>query len=331
MARPKVFVTRRLPAPGLDRMRDIADVEVWQDELPPPENILLEKVPGVHGLVCLLTDRIDARVFEAGRERLQVVSQFAVGVDNIDLNRATSLGIPIGHTPGALTDATADFTWALLMAAARRVVEGDHFVRSGRWRTWGPELLLGPDVAGATLGIVGLGRIGEAVAQRAVGFGMELLYTDHNRRLDLERRLAIQPVELDQLLDQSDFVSLHAPLNQETYHLIGPEQLRRMKPSAVLINCARGAMVDPDALVAALKKGEIAFAALDVTDPEPLPLDSPLLQLDNIVLAPHMASASITARSRMAIMAAENLAAGLRGDRLPYCANPQVYATHASA
>lgn len=331
MARPKVFVTRRLPPPGLDRMRAIADVEVWHDDLPPTENVLLEKIPGLDGLVCLLTDRIDARVFEAGRGRLRVVSQFAVGVDNIDLDQATSLGIPIGHTPGALTDATADFTWALLMAAARRVVEGDRFVRSGRWRTWGPELLLGPDVAGATLGIVGLGRIGEAVAQRAVGFGMELLYTDPDRRPKLEQRLGIQPVGLDQLLDRSDFVSLHAPLNQETYHLIGPQQLQRMKPSAVLINCARGAIVNPDALATALKEGEIAFAALDVTDPEPMPLDSPLLQLDNIILTPHMASASITARSRMAIMAAENLAAGLRGERLPHCANPQVYSQHASA
>ncbi len=323
--KPRVFITRRIPEAGLDLLRRETQAEIWPEELPPPYEVLLEKVHGLQGLLCLLTDRIDAALMEAAGGSLKVISQMAVGYDNIDVPAATARRIPVGHTPGVLTEATADFTWALLMAAARRVVEADRFVRAGRWKTWGPTLLMGPDVAGATLGIVGLGRIGQAVARRAQGFAMRVLYHDRERRPDAEEALGITFSAFEDLLRESDFITLHTWLDERTYHLIGEPQLRLMKPSAVLINAARGAIVDPQALYRALSEGWIAYAALDVTEPEPLPPDSPLLELDNLVLAPHIASASVGARRRMATMAAENLLAGLRGERLPHCVNPQVY------
>jgi len=324
-AKPKVLVTRQIPSVGLEMMREVAEMEVWPQELPPPYETLLERARGKAGLVTLLTDRVDAQLMDAAGEGLVVISQFAVGVDNIDLAEATRRGVPVGHTPGALTEATADFTWALLLAAARRVLEGDRFVREGRWKTWGPQLLLGVDVYGATLGIIGLGRIGAAVARRARGFAMQVLYHDRRRKPDLERQLGVKWVSFSDLLRRSDFISLHTPLNDSTYHLIGAEELAQMKPQAILINCARGGVLDPQALYQALKEGRIRAAALDVTEPEPLPADSPLLDLPNLIIAPHMASASKQARDAMARMAAENLIAGLRGERLPYCANPEVY------
>jgi lactate dehydrogenase-like 2-hydroxyacid dehydrogenase len=276
------------------------------------------------GLLCLLTESIDAALIARG-ERLRVISQLAVGVDNIDLKAATARGIPVGHTPGVLTEATADMTFALLMSAARRIPEGVDDVRAGRWLTWEPMALLGADVWGATLGIVGLGRIGTAVALRAQGFRMRILYYDAVRSPAKEAELGLEYAPLDTLLAEADFVSLHCPLIPATHHLIDEEALRRMKPAAILVNAARGPVVDTDGLVQALQEGWIRGAALDVTDPEPIPADHPLVGLSNCIIVPHIASATVTARERMATMAAENLLAGLRGEQLPYCANQELY------
>jgi len=320
-----VYVTRRIPEAGLALVREACEVRLWEGEMPPPREVILREVADCDGLLCLLTDPIDAEVIAAGD--LRVISQFAVGVDNVDLKAATARSIPVGHTPGVLTEATADMAFALLMAAARRIPEGIEKVRAGRWHTWEPLGLLGADVWGATLGIVGLGRIGTAVARRARGFAMRILYHDPTRKPDLEAELGLEYAELDDLLAQADFVSLHCLLTPETHHLIGEEALRRMKPTAILVNTSRGPVVDADALVRALREGWIAAAALDVTDPEPLPPDHPLLALPNCIVVPHVASATVTARERMAVMAAQNLLAGLRGERLPYCANAAVYDT----
>ncbi len=305
---------------------EFCEADVWQDELPPPREALLERVRGVDGLLCLLTDRIDGEVMDAAGPGLKVISNHAVGVDNIDLEAATARGIPVGNTPGILTDATADFAFALLLAAARRVVEGERFVRAGKWKTWGPSLLLGVDVFGATLGIIGYGRIGQALARRATGFNMRILYFDPSFPTS-DPSLPGAAVDLETLLRQADFVSLHTPLTEQTYHLIDKRALDLMKPTAILINTARGPVVDLQALYQALKAQRIFAAALDVTDPEPIPLDSPLLELDNLIIVPHIASASRSTREKMATMAAENLIAGLRGERLPNCVNPEVYSS----
>jgi lactate dehydrogenase-like 2-hydroxyacid dehydrogenase len=323
MTKPVVYVTRRIPDAGLGMVREACTARVWAQTLPPPKDVILEEVATCEGLLCLLSDEIDADVMDAGD--LQVISQFAVGVDNIDLQAATERGIPVGHTPGVLTDATADLAFALLLTAARRIPEGVDKVKGGKWRTWEPLGLLGADVWEATLGIVGLGRIGTAVARRARGFHMRVLYHDPRRRPDLEEELGLTHVSLDVLLDQADFVSVHTPLVPETHHLIDEAALKRMKPTAILINAARGGIVDTDALVRALQEGWIARAALDVTDPEPFPAHHPLVHMPRCIIVPHIGSATVTARNRMAQMAAENLLAGLRGQRLPYCANPQVY------
>ena len=279
---------------------------------------------GGDGLLCLLTDPIDAAIMDAAGPRLRVISNHAVGFDNIDIAAATARGIPVGNTPGILTDATADFAFALLMAAARRVAEGERFVRAGHWRTWGPSLLLGPDVHGATLGIIGFGRIGQALARRAAGFDMRILYCDPTAP-PADPALHAAAVDLETLLREADFVSLHVPLTPQTRGLIGRETLALMKPSAILINTARGPVVDPDALSEVLHARRIFAAALDVTDPEPIPPDSPLLALDNCLIVPHIASASIATRRKMSLMAAQNLIAGLRGEPLPNCVNPEVY------
>ncbi len=320
----KVFVSRRIPARGLDKVLAATDAEVWQEELPPPYEVLIEKVQAADGLLCLLTDRIDARLMDAG-PGLKVISNFAVGYDNIDIPAATERGIPVGNTPGVLTETTADFAWALLMAAARRVADGDRYTREGRWKTWGPTLLLGQDVHGATLGIIGLGRIGQAVARRAQGFGMRILYHDIQRNEEAEAVLGAEYVNLDTLLQESDFVTVHTWLSDDTYHLISDREFDLMRETAILINDARGPIVDPDALHRALSQGKIAYAALDVTEPEPIPIDHPLLALENILITPHIASASFETRGLMASMAADNLLAGLAGERLPNCVNPEVY------
>jgi glyoxylate reductase len=328
MTRPRIFVTRLMPPHGLDMVQSLAanyDIDVWRDPLPPAYDVLAQKAKGVAGLYCLLTDKIDTNLIDAIGPQLKVISQMAVGFDNIDVAAATARRIPVGNTPGVLTDTTADFAWALLMAAARRVVEGDKFTRAGQWQTWNPIGFLGPDVTGATLGIIGFGRIGQGLAKRAQGFDMRILYFDPQRHPEAEAKYHAQYVDLNTLLRESDFVSLHTVLSSETHHLLNDERLKMMKPSGILINTARGPVVDPAALYRALADGTIAYAALDVTEPEPIKPDDPLLTLDNIIIAPHIASASFQTRNKMATMAAANLIAGLQGERLPNCVNPQVY------
>lgn len=326
MDKPRVFVTRVIPDGGLDLLQPACDVEIWEGDLPPSREVLLEKVRGVDGLLCLLTDPVDADVMEAAGPGLKVVSNYAVGFDNVDVGAATERGIPVGHTPGVLTETTADMAFALLMAAARRLIEGADYIKAGKWRTWEPMSCLGYDVHGATLGIVGMGRIGQGMARRAMGFDMRTLYYDPYCD---ETKGPFEGVDLrcslDELLAEADFVSLHVPLTEDTHHLVDADALDRMKPTAVLINTARGPVVDSDALYDALVEGKISYAALDVTDPEPLPADHKLLTLSNCLVVPHIASASWATRTRMAVMAAENLLAGLRGERLPNCANPNVY------
>jgi glyoxylate reductase len=325
MVNPRVFVTRAIPEKGLEMARQVSDVEVWPDPLPPPYETLIQKVRGLDGLLCLLTDKIDANLIRSIGPQVKVISQMAVGFDNVDVAAATERQIPVGNTPGVLTDTTADFAFALLMAAARRVVEGDKFTRAGKWKTWGPIDFLGPDITGATLGIIGFGRIGQGLAKRAQGFGMRILYFSRNRHPEAEQLYGAQNVDLDTLLRESDFVSLHTTLSPETHHLMDDARLKRMKSGGILINTARGPVVDPAALYRALHSGTIAYAALDVTEPEPIRSDDPLLTLNNIIIAPHIASASYQTRTRMATMAAENLIAGLKGKRLPNCVNPEVY------
>ncbi|HKJ26792.1 MAG TPA: D-glycerate dehydrogenase [Anaerolineales bacterium] len=324
MSKPTVFVTRRLPEPALSTLQEHCQAEVWPHDLPPEREEILDKVRGKDGLLCLLTDPIDGEVMDSAGLQLKVIANCAVGVDNIDLPAATQRGIPVGNTPGILTETTADFTFALLMAAARRVVEGDRFVRDGNWQTWGLTLLMGQDIHSATLGIIGFGRIGQAVARRAAGFDMRVLYYNPGHKPSPETPFA-EKVDLPTLLGESDFVSLHTPLTADTHHLIGTAELQQMKPTAILINTARGPIVDPKALYHALSGGEIAAAALDVTEPEPICPDDPLLTLDNLIIAPHIASASRATRGKMADMAVENLLAGLNGETLPNCVNPKVY------
>ena len=312
----RVFVSRNLPGDALDRLREHADVDLWPGELPPPYEALRERVRDADGLICLLTDRIDAALLEAA-PRLRVISNVAVGYDNIDLVAAAARGIPIGNTPGILTETTADLAFALLLAAARHIVEADRFVRDGRWQTWDPSLLLGRDLHDATLGIVGYGKIGQAVARRAQGFSMRVLYTARSDRVDASRHPG-EPVALDDLLRRSDFVSLHVPLAPQTRHMIGERELRAMKSTAILVNTARGAVVDQPALVRALNEGWIAGAGLDVMEEEPLPPSAALLSAPNVVLLPHIGSASHATRARMASMAVDNCLAGLRGEQLPH-------------
>jgi glyoxylate reductase len=321
----KVFVTRAIAEKALARVRQAAETEVWPEDRAIPREVLLEKVRGMAGLLCLLTDPIDGTLMDAAGVSLKVISQMAVGCDNIDVPAATVRRIPVGHTPDVLTDATADMAWALLMAAARRLVEGDRYVRAHQWKMWSPTLMLGTEVTGATLGIVGFGRIGQAVAKRARGFDMRILYHSRTRRPELEASLGVQYADFETLLRESDFVSIHTPLSAETRHLFGEAQFKSMKPTAILINTARGPIVDQAALYHALKDGAIAQAALDVTDPEPIRPDDPLLELDNITIVPHIGSATVQTREKMATMAAANLIAGLKDERLPNCINPAVY------
>ena len=325
-ARPRVFVARRIPDDGIEPILAACDTRVWDDELPPPRAELLEAVRGCDGVLTLLTDRVDDELLDAAGSQLKVVSNYAVGFDNIDVAAVTRRGIPAGNTPGVLTETTADLAFALLMAAARRVPEGDRYVRDGKWKTWGPLLLLGPDVHGATIGIVGFGRIGQAMARRARGFGMKVLYQDiHRVDPAIEDELGATFMPLEELLPKADFVSLHTNLTPETRGMIDAEKLSWMKPNAVLVNTSRGPVIDHAALAAALRSGQIFAAALDVTDPEPIEMDDPLVGLDNCLIVPHIASASRATRGKMAEMAAANLLAGVRGERLPTPINPEVY------
>ena len=315
--KPKVFVSRVIPAAGLDRVKAECDLDLWPERLPPSYETLTERVKGVDGLLCLLTDRVDASLMDAAGPQLKVISQMAVGFDNIDIAAATQRGIPVGNTPGVLTEATADMTFTLLLATARRIVEGAEYIRNGQWQTWEPEGLLGADLTGATLGIIGLGRIGQAVAKRASGFDMRIIASDPVISAEVAAGVGAALVDLDTLLAESDFICLHTLLNDQTRHLINRASLAKMKSSAILINTSRGPVVDQQALYDALKNGVIRAAGLDVTDPEPIPADDPLLTLPNIIVVPHIASASVRTRNRMAEIAADNLLAGLRGDPLP--------------
>jgi glyoxylate reductase len=320
----KVFVTRELPERGLNKIKSHFDTEVWSEYAPPPKKTILEKAAQVDALATLLSDRIDAEVFDHA-SNLRIVSQFAVGFDNIDVKEATERGVYVTNTPGVLTETTADYAWALLMATARRVVEADKYVRNAMWKVgWHPTMFQGHDVYGATIGIIGLGRIGAAIAKRAQGFDMQVYYHDVIRRPDIEREINIKFQELDTLIRTSDFVTVNVPLLESTHHLINEERLRAMKSSAILINNARGPVVDEKALYKALKEKWIAGAGLDVFEQEPTPSTNPLLTLDNVVVAPHISSSSLETRSKMAEMVADNLISFLQEKVPPNLVNKEV-------
>jgi lactate dehydrogenase-like 2-hydroxyacid dehydrogenase len=324
--RPRVFVSRLIPDDGLGPIREACEAQIWEGELPPDREALLAAIQGCAGVLTLLTDRVDDEFLDRAGPGLKVVSNFAVGFDNVEISACTARGVAVGNTPGVLTETTADLAFALLMAAARRVSEGDRYVRAGRWKTWGPMLLLGPDVHGSTIGIVGFGRIGQAMARRARGFGMTVLYHDLVRAdATVEAEHGARYLPLEELLPACDFVSLHVNLSDQTRGLMNAERLGWMRPNAVLVNTSRGPVVDHKALFEALRDGVIAGAGLDVTDPEPISVDDPLLTLENCLVVPHIASASRATRSKMAAMAAANLIAGVRGERLPTPVNPEVY------
>jgi glyoxylate reductase len=310
-AQARVFVTRQLPGSALERLERRHQVEVWPERVPPPRSELLDRAPELDGLLSLLTDRVDAELIQAA-PKLRAISNYAVGVDNVDVEAATARGIPVGNTPGVLTESTADLALALMLGIARRLAEGEAFVRAGEWVTWEPGLMLGRDLHGATVGIVGYGRIGQAVARRVEGFGCQVLTTSRSAGVPLE-----------ELLERSDFVTLHCPLTPETRGLIGDAALARMKSTAYLVNTARGPVVDTAALARALDAGEIAGAALDVTDPEPLPGQHPLLGARNLLVVPHIASATHATRGRMAEIAVDNLLAGLAGEPMPHRVTPR--------
>ncbi|HHW14950.1 MAG TPA: D-glycerate dehydrogenase [Firmicutes bacterium] len=323
MAKWKVFVTREIPAPGLDLLRRECEVEVNPHDRVLTREELLAGVRGKDGLLCLLTDTIDGAVMDAGLPTLKGIANYAVGFNNIAVEEATKRHLPVSNTPGVLTETTADLAWTLLMATARRIVEADRFMRAGKYQGWAPMLFLGQDIHGKTLGIVGFGRIGEAMARRARGFNMKVLYYDARRRTpDEELELGVEFRPLNELLAAADFVTLHVNLDATTRHLIGERELALMKPTAVLINTARGPVVDERALVAALKAGTIKGAGLDVFEEEPQ-MAPGLAELDNAVVVPHIASASVETRTRMATMAAENLLAMLKGEPIPNLVNPE--------
>jgi glyoxylate reductase len=324
MPKPRIYVTRELPERGLNMIKKYFDAEVWPEYAPPPKETIIEKAKNVDALASLLSDKIDAEVFNAA-PKLKIVSQLAVGFDNIDIPEATKRGIYVTNTPEVLTDTTADFAWALLMAVARRVAEADKYVRTGQWKvSWHPAMMTGRDVYGATIGIVGAGRIGYAVAQRAKGFNMKILFYDVIPRPEIERDFGAKKADLDTLFRESDFVSIHVPLMKETHHLVNAEKLKLMKKTAYLINNSRGPVVDEKALYEALKNGQIAGAGMDVFEQEPTPLDNPLLKLDNVVVAPHISSASFETRSKMAEMVADNLVKFFEGKQPPNLVNPDV-------
>jgi glyoxylate reductase len=325
MPKQKVFVTRKIAKEALELLAKNTEMELWEGELPPPRDVLLSKVESIDGLLSLLTDRIDKELMDAA-PKLKAVSNMAVGYDNVDVPEATRRGIFIGYTPEVLTETTADFTFTLMLAAARRLTEADRYVKAGNWKTWEPMLLLGQDIHHATLGIIGCGRIGLEVAKRAKGFDMKIIYHDKVRRSPLEERTyGLEYIAtLKDLLKRADFVTIHTSLTPETRHLIGKTELAMMKPNAFLINASRGAIVDQDALYQALKSKQILGAALDVTEVEPIPMSDPLLTLDNVIIAPHIASASVKTRTKMALMAVENLLAGLKGELPPNCVNPEI-------
>jgi len=322
--KPTVLLFHSLPMDWLASLEEQVHLIISKDQKPGGAQKLDEIHPHADGILSLLTDRID-EAFLQESPGLRVVSNMAVGVDNIDIQACTQRGIPVGNTPGALTEATADLTFALILAAARKLPESSRDAREGRWQTWSPTGWLGADLHGSTLGIVGLGKIGNAVAERARGFGLRLIYWEPSQKAENEVKSEARYVPFDELLSTSDIVTLHCPLNDSTRGLINESALRRMKPTAILVNASRGPVVDTKSLVHALSEKWIASAALDVTDPEPLPPDHPLYALPNCFILPHIGSATYGTRKRMAEMACENLLAGLEGKRLPNCVNPEVY------
>ncbi len=317
MSQPKVLITRRIPQAGLARVQASCEVIQWESDDPIPRATLLAWLAGVDGLYSLLTERIDAELLDAAGGSLKVVSSMSVGYDHIDVAACRTRNIPIGNTPGVLTETTAELAVALLLATARRLTEAAEAVKSGAWSAWKPEWMTGRDVFGSTVGIVGMGRIGAAFARRLKGFDCRLLYSGPNPKPAYAEPLGAEYVPLATLLAESDFVALHCPLNAETKGLVNADFLRQMKPTAMLINTTRGGVVDQDALYQALRSGQIAAAGLDVTTPEPLPTDHPLLTLPNCVILPHIGSASVATRTQMALMAAENVIAGVAGKPLP--------------
>lgn len=324
MSKLKIYITRQLPERGLNRIKQYFDTEVWPDYAPPPKETIIKKAKNMDALVTLLSDKIDPEVFNAA-PKLKIISQLAVGFDNVDLQEATKRGIYVTNTPEVLTDTTADFSWALLMAVARRVVEADRYVRAGHWKVaWHPDMMTGRDVHDATIGIVGAGRIGYAMAKRASGFDMKILFYDVVPRPEIEKDFGAKKVELDTLLKEADFVSIHVPLMKETHHLMNEQRLRLMKNTAYLINNSRGPVVDEKALYKALKEGWIAGAGLDVFEQEPTPMDNPLIKLNNIVVAPHISSASLETRSQMSQMVADNLVSFFEGKKPPNLVNQDV-------
>ncbi|MEM0026948.1 MAG: glyoxylate reductase [Ignisphaera sp.] len=325
--RPKLFVTRELFPDVIEKLSKYYDVEVWDRYQPPPYEVLLEKAKEVDALASLLSDRIDCNLLQQAK-KLRIVAQYAVGYDNIDIECATRLGIYVTNTPGVLTEATAELTWALILAVARRIVEADTFVRWGEWwRTktgWHPHMMLGIELKGKTLGIVGLGRIGSRVAEIGKAFGMKIIYYDKSRNVELEKSLGAEYRDIDALLQEADIVSIHVPLSKETYHLINEEKLKKMKKTAILVNTARGAVIDTNALVKALAEGWIAGVGLDVFEQEPLPPNHPLTAFKNAVLVPHIGSATYEARHAMAELVAENLIAFYEGREPPTLVNKDV-------
>ncbi|MFW9795206.1 MAG: 2-hydroxyacid dehydrogenase [Candidatus Thorarchaeota archaeon] len=320
----RVFVTRRIPKIGLDLIKNRYDVDVWSHEDPPTSQDIVERATDCTGLITLLTDDISEKVL-GQLPKLKVIAQYAVGYDNIDVAVATHRGIIVTNTPGVLTETTADFTWALIMAASRRIVEADTFIRNKKWDVaWGPEMLLGSDVFGATLGIIGMGRIGQAVARRASGFNMKILYHSRSQHNEIEDELDAKQVDLLTLLKESDIVTIHVPLSSETHHLIGKMELELMREDSILVNTSRGNVIDEEALFKALRDGHIGYAGLDVFKEEPISKDSPLLSIQNVVVAPHIGSASRSTRATMSRMCAENLIAALEGKTPPNIVNPEV-------
>ena len=325
MFKPRVYVTRQIFPDALDLIEKFAELELWPDDEPPSPEQLMEAMSNVDGAIINVMDRIDAPLLDAA-PKLRVLSQVAAGLDNIDIPEATKRNIMVGYTPGVLAKSTADLAFALLLAVARRVVESDKWVREGNWKiSHHPMFWLGSEVNGSTLGILGLGGIGLEMAKRGLGFDMKVLYHSRTRKRDLEKEYGLKYASFKRVLAESDFLSIHVPLTPQTNHFIGEKQLKMMKPSSILVNLSRGPVVDTEALHQALTKGTIAGAGLDVFDPEPVPTDHPILGLDNVVVLPHIGSASNRSRRDMHLLAARNLVAGLNGDRLEECANPEVY------
>jgi len=323
-AKPKIFLTRLLPPNTMEFLQAESDLTFNPDDRVLSRDELIAGMAGQDGLICTLTDGIDGELLDTN-PKLKVVANFAVGYNNIDVDAASARKIPISNTPGVLTDSTADMAWALIFAIGRRVVEGDQLVRSRQWKGWGPLQLLGQDITGATLGLIGLGRIGKAMVKRAHGFDMTVIYWNRTRLSpEEETQLGITYASRENVLAQADFVSLHVALNAETTHLIGAAELAAMKPTAYLINTTRGPVVDEKALVTALKAGTIGGAGLDVYEKEPI-LESELYDLPNAVIPPHLGSATIGTRTKMGNMAAENCLAACRGERPPNLVNPEIY------